>query len=177
METKSGMDNTINVEDNFLSEEEHISVLDYCLDAKYAYGEYDRPELTPTGMISEISETEYVYHLFQKKIKPFTEGLELDRMYINLFSPSEKPYFHTDSGVHSDITFLYYPNDIWNLDDGGATEFYIDGNFVGVAPLPNRLLYFNADIPHRATTFRSRYRFTLAVKYTDPNGLINPTDY
>ena len=81
METKSGMDNTINVEDNFLSEEEHISVLDYCLDAKYTYGEYDRPELPPTGMISEISETEYVYHLFRKKIKPFTEGLEPDRCY------------------------------------------------------------------------------------------------
>ena len=46
-------------------------------------------------------------------------------------------------------------NDTWSLDDGGATEFYIDGNFVGVAPIPNRPLYFSADIPHRATTLEN----------------------
>ena len=176
MEKESGMDNIVNVEDNFLTEEEHESVLYYCLGSKYGYGEYDRPELPPTGMVAEIEEHEDIYKFFKEKTEPFAKGLIIDRMYINSFAPSENPYFHTDSGVHSDITCLYYANDTWELDDGGATEFYIDGNFVGVAPMPNRLLYFSADIPHRATSFRNRYRFTLAIKYTDPNGIINPTD-
>ena len=175
MENKSGKDNIINVEDNFLSDEEHIFVLDYCLSAKYTYGEYDRPESPPTGMISEIDETENIYKFIKEKTEPFAQGLVLSRMYINLFSPSENPYFHTDSKCHSDITCLYYVNDTWDIDDGGTTEFYIDGNFIGVAPLPNRLLYFSADIPHKATTFRNRYRFTVAVKYNDPNGRVDST--
>ena len=62
---------------------------------------------------------------FQRKTEPFVSGLELDRMYINAFAPSENPYFHTDSGVHTDITCLYYVNDTWSLDDGGATEFIL----------------------------------------------------
>jgi len=175
METKSGTDNIVNVEDNFLTEEDHKSVLYYCLNAKYGYGEYDRPELPPTGMVCDIDETEDIYKFFKEKTEPFAQGLVLDRMYVNSFAPSENPYFHTDSSIHSDITCLYYVNDTWDLDDGGATEFYINGNFVGVAPLPNRLLYFSADIPHRATSFRNRYRFTLAVKYADPNERVNPT--
>jgi hypothetical protein len=176
MEKKSGMDNIVNVEDNFLTEEEHVSVLYYCMNSKYGYGEVDRPELAPTGMVADIEEHEDIYKFFKEKTEPFAKGLVIDRMYINSFAPSENPYFHTDSGVHTDITCLYYANDTWKVDDGGATEFWIDGNFVGVAPMPNRLLYFSADIPHRATSFRNRYRFTLAIKYTDPNGIINPTD-
>ena len=167
MERKSGMDNIVNVEDNFLTMDEHKSVLYYCETAKYGYGECDRSGLPPTGMVSEINEDEKIYQFFKQKTQPFAQGFELDRMYINSFAPSENPYFHTDSKVHSDITCLYYVNDTWELNDGGATELYIDGNIVGVAPLPNRLLYFSADIQHRATTFRDRYRFTLAIKYTD----------
>ena len=176
MESKSGTDNIINVEDNFLTVDEHESVLYYCLGSKYGYGEWDRPELPPTGMVADIEEHEDIYKFFKEKTEPFVPGLELDRMYINAFAPSENPYFHTDSGVHTDITCLYYVNDTWSLDDGGATEFYIDGNFVGVAPIPNRLLYFSADIPHRATTLRKHYRFTLALKYIDPKGTVKTTN-
>ena len=84
-------------------------------------------------------------------------------MYVNCFAPSETPYFHTDG---KGITFLYYPNLEWNLQDGGETQFYVDGNILGVPPLPNRLVMFDGEIVHRATSFRDRYRFTVAIKYT-----------
>jgi len=32
-------------------------------------------------------------------------------------------------------------------------------------PLPNRLMMFDARLLHRATSFRDRHRFTIAVKY------------
>ena len=84
-------------------------------------------------------------------------------MYVNCFSPNENPYFHTDG--EDGITFLYYPDQGWELDDGGETQFYIDGEIRGITPVSNRMVYFDANIMHRATTFRSRHRFTLAVKY------------
>ena len=45
------------------------------------------------------------------------------------------------------------------------TQFYIDGEIRGVVPISNRMVYFDANILHRATTFRDRHRFTVAIKY------------
>jgi Rps23 Pro-64 3,4-dihydroxylase Tpa1-like proline 4-hydroxylase len=89
-------------------------------------------------------------------------------MYINCFAPSENPYFHIDCCDEKDdneVTFLYYPNETWDLDDGGETQFFINERIYGVAPIPNRLIYFNANILHRATSFRDRHRFSIALKY------------
>ena len=63
------------------------------------------------------------------------------------------------------ITFLYYPNWEWELQEGGETQFYIDGNILGVPPVPNRLVVFDGMIQHRATSFRNKHRFTIAIKY------------
>ena len=85
-------------------------------------------------------------------------------MYINYFSPLENPFFHTD-GSNGDITFLFYLNDKWEIDDGGETQFYFNHTIYGVPPLNNRLVYFDADIIHKATSFRNKSRFTIAIKY------------
>ena len=84
-------------------------------------------------------------------------------MYINCFAPREVPYFHTDGD--KGVTFLYYPQFSWQPNDGGETQIYVQGNIQGVVPLPNRLMMFDARLLHRATSFRDRHRFTIAVKY------------
>ena len=91
------------------------------------------------------------------------KGNDIISDICELFAPSETPYFHTDG---EGITFLYYPNLEWNLQDGGETQFYVDGNILGVPPAPNRLVMFDGEIVHRASSFRDRYRFTVAIKYT-----------
>ena len=88
----------------------------------------------------------------------------LYRMYINCFAPREIAYFHTD-GDEGDLTFLYYPNMEWKLDDGGETQIYETDMFTGVPPIPNRIVMFDASLLHRATSFRDRHRFTIAIKY------------
>jgi hypothetical protein len=158
----------IEVIDSFLSEEEFNFVLDYSKSALYAYGEADVINRPPTGLVHNIPKNEKIYELFVKKTQQFVSGHILDRMYINCFSPSENPYFHIDccdENVDNEITFLYYPNETWDLDDGGETQFFIDERIYGVAPIPNRLIYFNANIIHRATSFRNRHRFSIALKY------------
>ena len=86
-------------------------------------------------------------------------------MHVNLFVPKEVPYFHTDSEEEGDLTFLYYPNDNWHFNDLGSTEFFVNDQVIGVPPIPNRLIYFDSQLKHRATTFRSDHRFNVIIKY------------
>jgi hypothetical protein len=161
------MSDAIKIVDNFFSDEIHQSILQYCLNSSYTYGESDNLDTPPTGMISNIFESSEIYGFFNTKIsEKFTEVLnkQIYRMYINCFAPSENPYFHID-GSTEDITFLYYPNMSWNCDDGGETQILIDNQIIGILPLPNRIVRFDASLLHKATSFRNQYRFTIAIKY------------
>ena len=158
----------IQVIDNFLSQEEFNFVLNYSKSALYAYGETDDKNHPPTGLVHNITKSKKIYKLFENKTKAFVSNHKLYRMYINCFAPSENPYFHIDCSDEKDddeVTFLYYPNETWDLNDGGETQFFIDERIYGIAPIPNRLVYFNANLLHRATSFRDRHRFTVAIKY------------
>ena len=161
------MDQTNNIQtaDNFFNKRDQNTVISYCNSCSYTYGEVDNQNTPPTGMVHNISESEKIYSLFESKLGtvPFIKGMELYRMYVNCFAPSENPYFHTDG--EDGYTLLYYPQKDWKLDDGGETQFIIDNNLYGILPEPNRMIMFEANIPHRATTFRDRYRFTVAIKY------------
>jgi len=154
----------IEVFDNFLSQEEFNFVLEYCKSSVYAYGEIDSENRPPTGMVRSISKTESIYNLFETKLKGLVTNLKLYRMYINCFAPSENPYFHHD-GNNEEVTFLYYPNETWDLNDGGETQFFIDERLYGILPIPNRLVAFNASLLHKATSFYDRHRFSVAIKY------------
>ena len=185
----------INVYDNFFTKEEHNFISDYCSKASYFYGEGDSESGEPfnpkycTGLVHEVyyftkdnplSECSYqigggpVKTINQKKIfdlfsisieQRFSEynSKDITRMYINCFAAAEKSHFHFDGEVGT--TFLYYPNETWDLDDGGETKFFIDGGFYGVPPIPNRLISFDANLQHTATPFRNRHRFSIAIKY------------
>tara|TARA_B100000287_G_C20203597_1_gene611066 strand:- start:42 stop:524 length:483 start_codon:yes stop_codon:yes gene_type:complete len=157
---------SIEIRDNFLEQADAQRVLEYCVRSPYTYGEVDTPQTPPTGMVHEIQRDEDIYKLFESRIRNFKPGLKklnLYRMYVNCFSPSENPYFHTDGD--KGVTFLYYVNDQWTLNEGGETQIIINDEIRGVLPLPNRIVGFNANLLHRATSFRSMHRFTLAVKF------------
>lgn len=183
---------SINVYDNFLTPEEHQFVFNYCKNASYFYGESDNErqgEAFCTGLVHEVyfaddkipeentqvfggghSKTinpKKFYNIFVDKIEdkfPQMKKLDMYRMYVNCFAPSEQPYFHTD-GSDDEYTFLYYPNMDWDVDRGGETQFFVDNTFYGVVPIPNRIVLFDASLLHKATSFRDRHRFTVAIKY------------
>jgi|TARA_B100000035_G_scaffold315241_1_gene334654 hypothetical protein len=158
----------VRVSDNYFTNRQHRFILDYCENCSYTYGEVDNSDTPPTGLIHNIPETEEIYPMIEKRI---SESMGVDvkkynlyRMYINCFAPREIAYFHTD-GDEGDLTFLYYPNMEWKLDDGGETQIYETDMFTGVPPIPNRMVMFDASLLHRATSFRDRHRFTIAIKY------------
>jgi len=153
--------------DNFLDFNDAESVFKYCFTTSYTYGEADDAITPPAGMIHTIHSNESIYHIFESKIRDTCDsvkGMNLYRMYINCFAPSENPYFHIDG---DGLTFLYYvTNHAWGVNDGGETQFLIDNEIKGVLPITNRLVGFDGNILHRATSFRDRHRFTLAVKFS-----------
>ena len=161
----------LEVIDNFLSEPEFNAVVTYCGNASYFHGEVDRLGAKPTGMTRHIDDNSAIFKLFEHKTMPLMiekyPKAHIYRMYVNCFAPSEQPNFHTDTDDGSDaVTMLYYPNKRWKLEQGGETQFYMNGEIRGIVPKPNRLVYFDAKILHRATAFRNRHRFSVAVKYS-----------
>tara|TARA_B100002019_G_scaffold289549_1_gene305401 strand:+ start:1666 stop:2166 length:501 start_codon:yes stop_codon:yes gene_type:complete len=159
---------SVMVSDDYFTPREHKFIHDYCLRCNYSYGEVDNDNTPPTGLVHEIPPTHEIYPLIEMRIKKSmaedAPKYNLYRMYVNCFAPSENPYFHTD-GKEGDLTFLYYPNTEWEVDDGGETQIYVGDIIQGYPPIPNRMVLFDASLLHRATCFRDKYRFTIAVKY------------
>ena len=155
----------IEIIDNFLEESDLKSFYNFCLKAPYFYGEKDAPYAPPTGLITPINEENFWFEFFKQRCEnKFNMQQKIYRMYINLFLPNEKPYYHID-GTGNDKTLLFYPNPNFNLDQGGETKFIVNNEIKGVLPIPNRAILFNANIKHCATPFRDKSRFTLAIKY------------
>lgn len=158
----------INYVDNFLTKIEQQRVFSYCLKAPYFYGETDNgeEEHPVTGMVSDIARDHWITKLLTRRCEEtfaFLKDREMYRININIFAPNERAYYHIDRT--GGYTLLYYPNLEWKLDNGGATEFNLEGQLQGIHPVPNRLAIFDANILHRATPFTDRHRFTIAIKY------------
>ena len=152
--------------DDFLTVEEQKDLLQYCERAHYKYGETDREETPEVGYVHYIQKGNEWYQFLLDKTSPLAYEIGLTTcysMYVNKFLSGENPYFHFDN--LTGVTFLYYPQLDYYFQDGGETQILIDGNICGVVPIPNRLLMFDSRMLHRATSFRDRDRFTIAIKY------------
>lgn len=158
----------IKVINNFFDESLHRKTYQYAISSTFKYGERDKKEHPPVGMVYEITYDDPIISKFDKPLKekvPALRDLKLYRSYINCFAPGEKPYFHKDLEKPGGYTALYYPNLTWDINDGGETQFDIDNAFYGIKPKPNSMVVFAAELTHKATTFRDSYRFTFAFKY------------
>lgn len=155
----------IKIIDDFLNQNEFYQVCNYCLNSPYFYGEKDSEETPPIGLVSNVLVESDFYKFFTSRLlEVFSEISEMKiyRMYINCFSPQENPYFHYDN--ENGKTILYYPNLNWEINDCGETQFLIDNEIKGILPIPNRLIIFDSNLLHRATSFRNKHRFSIAVK-------------
>ena len=157
--------------DNVFSIVEHSVIFDMCKKIRtYKYGEHDGPGTPVSGMAAELEPSDEIPSIIIEKIyelKPELKNMNLVRMYINCFAPSEDPYFHRDSQTQTGITSIYYPHLCWEDNDCGETQILKPGDdfIYGVKPRPNRMVIFNGYLEHKATSFRSEHRFTIVTKY------------
>ena len=152
----------VSIQNNFLTPDLYKEVENYCYQADYYYGEWDNPNQVPTGVVHNLKLDSKIISYFPSKIK----DLSLYRAYINLFNAGEKPNFHIDG---EGLTSLFYINtENYNLDEGGCTEILTNQqSLVSVLPIRNSLVTFDAKVLHRATSFKSFPRFTVALKYNN----------
>jgi hypothetical protein len=131
----------------------------------YKYGEVDSYSFSPSGLTLQFDE-DSLFTVFQKEVfkkEPSLEDLELQRAYINLFLPNENPNYHDDGNV---TTCIFYINPPYDLNENGETKFIIDDEIISVRAKPGRLVIFNGNIIHRATSFRNNPRITVVLKYS-----------
>ena len=63
-------------------------------------------------------------------------------------------------------TLLYYVNtENINVDEGGETFFIEKENRIGIPYVAGRIIIFDANILHKASSFRNLDRFTIALKW------------
>ena len=151
--------------DDALSEEKNKELYEHFLyECKFSYGERDRIDLEPVGMSLELEDPEIFQSLAgiaQSKCEQL-HGLELQRAYVNLFHPNDRPYFHQDGHVY---TCLFYVTPQYGIDEGGETQFIVNNIIQGLPPHPGRLVVFDGELWHRATSYRSHPRLTVALKF------------
>lgn len=155
----------IKIFDNVVSNEENLYIHQHLLQSKeYWYGEVDTFEHPPTGMVHNINDSHLLTGL-KEIIFNYNKELcekEIQRSYINLFLPGENPFFHADGEV---ITCLFYFNPEYDINEGGETQFFVEDSLIAVQCKPARLVIFNGKLLHRATSFRSKPRITVAIKF------------
>jgi hypothetical protein len=169
----------INFYDDFFDNSVHHKINNICMDKKFKYGELDDSSKStiPTGVTCNFDMNDELYKIMVPKILSIIhKNLTITRSYINLFSPGEKPNCHRDSENIGDITVLYYPNlDPWNPNDNGETLFYdeIKNITYGIAPVPNRLVIFPANLLHSASSMRNKWRHSIAFKFKIINSFLD----
>jgi hypothetical protein len=156
----------ITVHDDVFSIEQNMMLYDILLyKSKFTYGEWDRQDLPSTGMLCELTDKQ-TFDMFYKKLIELYPNLvnkHMHRAYVNLFKPNENPYYHYDGKDMT--TYLFYINPEYDVDENGETLFKIGNEIIGVAAKPARLVVFDGMISHRATSFRSKPRITVAIKF------------
>ena len=160
------------IKDNVFHSDDYDYLKEYSRTVLYKYGEGDRIELLPTGMVHNIDHDSRIAKTIDFKLKATfpkeLEDLNFDRMYINCFAPREDAYYHLDAPVDQDqyrTCLIYLTQGPWVPVMGGETFFYKDDQVIGIPPHPNRVICFDASILHRASSFKEGHRFTLAIKY------------
>jgi len=164
--------------DEFLPFDEYSNLYSAVEKLPYYYGEADGPGYAPSGLISDLNDSEIHNYLYQKvKNLDSVKDLVHKRTYVNYFGMLEYAGYHDDSTAK---TLLFYFNQQWDINDGGETKFVIDAKDVpgikcenthdypiilSVAPIPNRVVIFQGDMIHTASSFRDKGRFTLAMKF------------
>jgi len=168
----------ITVHDNILTNEETEKYRNILLhNCPFTYGERDNPDTEPTGVVCDFTKlmnsgaimsptfNSMLENLLNKiyKNNESLKNMKLYRMYLNLFIPNENPSFHIDG--ENTVTCLYYLNPEIDLNEGGETQFLIDEEIKGVISKPGRLAIFDGGLKHRATSFKTKPRLTMAFKF------------
>lgn len=161
--------------DDLLDNSQHDYMLSYCIDSLYSpkhssdYRLPYRDQRLVSRLTSQQVQDLFLTEVLQEVCKAINEPpIEILEAYINIYTPDSTCLAHIDSPSKG-LTFLYYPNTLWDINWGGETIFF-DNNKEAVFTSiykPNRLVVFDPRIMHLAKTpsiLSESFRYTIAYK-------------
>jgi hypothetical protein len=103
--------------------------------------------------------------------KVTNKKFKIDRLYANGQTLGQDGSWHVDShNTETGYTFLYYLNDYDDVSLIGETYFMVDGEPVGITPIPNSAIIFPHNFKHKGMAPRKGFndlRVTIAFKLTE----------
>jgi hypothetical protein len=99
------------------------------------------------GLEDNLFFTDHLLNIIKEKTN---RDYELYDVYANGHTFGTKGSFHIDWNDDRGRTFLFYANDVWDVDWGGKTMFDLGGDYYCHIPKPNSALLFPGMIPHAA---------------------------
>ena len=101
--------------------------------------------------IKNMGYDDIIFPIWEAAIEK-VKNVSIGRCYMNAHTFGIEPHKHVDDG---DFTMLYYPRMDWKLEWGGGTSVYDEMGEEIDRHVPykgNRLLVFDAYLPHQAMT-------------------------
>ena len=158
----------VEVYDNFFSKEIHLEIFNRLKQPRWGIsgGTKRKPEIFWhfDGLEKENYFSEFIFNLICKNLNRKFSGV--NRIYANGQTAGQCGTPHKDDG---DLTFLYYPSDMWDLKWQGHLIFLDEmgeGDKI-VIHKPNRAVLFDGKQKHYAdapSRFFNGLRISLAYK-------------
>jgi len=112
----------ISIYSDVFSEEQSKKILEYLYQPKWEFGHSSKPNAKSLFWIMKFDDNKFfTEELFGVVKELVDENFNLERVYANGQTFGLDGEFHIDSSSENDYSFLYYPNNYWDLSWGGET--------------------------------------------------------
>ena len=142
---------------NFFSFGDYKVILEEVGKPKWQFGHGSYHSLDPQkkkgypfwvmGLEDESFFTDHLLNIIKEKTN---QDYDLYDVYANGHTFGTKGSFHTDWNDERGRTFLFYVNEVWDVDWGGKTIFDFGDDYYFHVPKPNSALLFPGVISHTA---------------------------
>ena len=156
---------------DFLPQEKYNQLKLIVNDLKWMYVGYSNPNTVSNRFwYSELMGHPFFVEWLDEIQKLTNKKFTIDRLYANGQTLGQDGGWHSDSDKDTGYTFLYYFNDGTDVTTIGETYFMVDGEPIGITPIPNSAIIFPHKFIHKGMAPRKGYnelRVTIAIKLTE----------
>jgi hypothetical protein len=156
---------------DFLSQEKYNQLKLIVDDLQWRYAGFSTPNTNSNRFwYSELMGHPFFVAWLDEIQMVTNKKFTIDRLYANGQTLGQDGSWHTDSNSDNSYTFLYYFNDSDDISLIGETYFMVDGEPIGLTPIPNSAIIFPHKFAHKGMAPRKGYndlRVTIAFKLTE----------